>query len=694
MRAKLTAKHPRPATPERAPVRRGSTTARKPVRSVEARPAEGRPAQARPSTAKPGGKPVSAKPATARERDTSNRPARAPREGSGYGEERRRRDAGNAPRSAKPWDRDARPARRAEGEERPFPRNRGEGGERRFPRRDEGEGQRPFRSRDEGGERRPFRAREEGGERRFPRRDEGGERRFPRRDEGEGQRPFRARDEGGERRPFRAREEGGERRFPRRDEGEGQRPFRARDEGGERRPFRAREEGGERRFPRRDEGEGQRPFRARDEGGERRPFRAREEGGERRFPRRDEGEGQRPFRSRDEGGERRPFRAREEGGERRFPRRDEGEGQRPFRARDEGGERRPFRAREEGGERRFPRRDDGDDRRPAFRRDQSSDERRPRDDRDFARPVKSSWGKANERNAEDARTRKPGPKPFAKSSDQAPRRSPAGGDHTAPQRTARVEIDGDNTLRLSKRMSELGLCSRREADEWIEKGWVYVDGEVVDTLGAKVTPQQRIEVDPAALAAQARQVTILLHKPVGYVSGQAEDGYEPAATLVTAENHWDGDHSGIRFSAKHLRTLAPAGRLDIDSTGLLVLTQDGRVAKQLIGESSDIDKEYLVRVTYGDIETEVDQHFPPELLAKLRHGLSLDDVPLKPAMVSWQNGEQLRFVLREGKKRQIRRMCELVGLKVVGLKRVRMGRVLLGALPQGQWRYLSADEAF
>nr|WP_322787956.1 pseudouridine synthase [Paraburkholderia nodosa] len=279
-----------------------------------------------------------------------------------------------------------------------------------------------------------------------------------------------------------------------------------------------------------------------------------------------------------------------------------------------------------------------------------------------------------------------------KSAGKPPRRTDDG--ESAPRRTPREEVDGDNTLRLSKRMSELGLCSRREADEWIEKGWVYVDGEVVDTLGAKVTPNQRIEVDPAALAAQARQVTILLHKPVGYVSGQAEDGYEPAATLVTGENHWDGDHSGIRFSAKHLRTLAPAGRLDIDSTGLLVLTQDGRVAKQLIGESSDIDKEYLVRVTYNDIETEIDQHFPPELLAQLRHGLSLDDVPLKPAQVSWQNGEQLRFVLREGKKRQIRRMCELVGLKVVGLKRVRMGRVLLGALPQGQWRYLAADEAF
>ncbi len=249
-------------------------------------------------------------------------------------------------------------------------------------------------------------------------------------------------------------------------------------------------------------------------------------------------------------------------------------------------------------------------------------------------------------------------------------------------------------VRLSKRMSELGLCSRREADEWIEKGWVLVDGERIDTLGTKVRPEQNIEIDQRAQAAQAAQVTILLHKPVGYVSGQAEDGYEPAVTLITRENHWSGDHSALRFSPQHLRTLAPAGRLDIDSTGLLVLTQDGRIAKQLIGEQSDIDKEYLVRVRFGERLTDIDQHFPAESLAKLRHGLELDGAPLKPAMVSWQNGEQLRFVLREGKKRQIRRMCELVGLEVIGLKRVRMGHVMLGALPQGEWRYLSPEENF
>ncbi|RRJ27803.1 rRNA pseudouridine synthase [Pandoraea apista] len=243
-------------------------------------------------------------------------------------------------------------------------------------------------------------------------------------------------------------------------------------------------------------------------------------------------------------------------------------------------------------------------------------------------------------------------------------------------------------------MSELGLCSRREADEWIAKGWVRVDGKVMTELGTKILPTQEITVVQAARKEQANRVTILIHKPVGYVSGQAEDGYEPAVVLVTRENHWSEDDAGVRFSPSHLRSLAPAGRLDIDSTGLLVLTQDGRIAKQLIGEDSDIEKEYLVRVSYNEHEQNVEAHFPAERLALLRHGLELDDQPLKPAQVEWQNPEQLRFVLKEGKKRQIRRMCELVGLHVTGLKRVRMGRITLGNLPVGEWRYLRAGEGF
>ena len=240
------------------------------------------------------------------------------------------------------------------------------------------------------------------------------------------------------------------------------------------------------------------------------------------------------------------------------------------------------------------------------------------------------------------------------------------------------------TSRLNKRMAELGLCSRREADDWIAKGWVKVDGAVAP-MGLQVGPDARIEVDPKARGQQREQVTILLHKPVGYVSGQAEDGYEPAIVLIRPENRWASDPSPIQFQQAHLRSLAPAGRLDIDSTGLLVLTQDGRVAKQLIGEDSSVEKEYLVRVE-GNLSADG--------MKRLQYGLTLDGVKLKPAQVSWQNEHQLRFVLRQGRKRQIRRMCELVGLFVTGLKRVRSGNVPLGGLPVGKWRYLRPDEKF
>ena len=257
-------------------------------------------------------------------------------------------------------------------------------------------------------------------------------------------------------------------------------------------------------------------------------------------------------------------------------------------------------------------------------------------------------------------------------------------------------------IRLNKRMADLGLCSRREADEWIENGWVKVNG-VIAAVGAKVTPQDRVEVDKKAQGHQAGQVTILLNKPVGYVSGQAEDGHEPAVVLIASRAHWLGDSSPLRFAREQLRGLAPAGRLDIDSTGLLVLTQDGRVARQLIGEDSDMEKEYLVRVSLvkakdaanRNLQTpDVQKLFSLDKLNLLRHGLSLDGQALKRAQVEWQNPEQLRFVLREGKKRQIRRMCEAVGLHVTGLKRVRIGNVKLGQLPVGQWRYLAANERF
>jgi len=239
-------------------------------------------------------------------------------------------------------------------------------------------------------------------------------------------------------------------------------------------------------------------------------------------------------------------------------------------------------------------------------------------------------------------------------------------------------------VRLSKVMSTRGMCSRREADLWIERGWVFVAGERITELGSRIDPDTEISISREAKQDQARLVTILLNKPVGYVSGQPEPGSTPAVTLIAAATQvrQSGDPE---FKPWMLRGLAPAGRLDVDSTGLLVLTQDGRIARKLIGEDSDAEKEYLVRVT-GDLIKDG--------LKLLGHGLELDGRPLKPARVRQINADQLHFILREGRKRQIRRMCELVGLRVTGLKRVRIGRVKLGDLAPGHWRFLRPDEAF
>jgi 23S rRNA pseudouridine2604 synthase len=218
-------------------------------------------------------------------------------------------------------------------------------------------------------------------------------------------------------------------------------------------------------------------------------------------------------------------------------------------------------------------------------------------------------------------------------------------------------------IRLSKLMSERGICSRREADRYIEAGLVYVNGEKVDQLGTKVAPDATIRLAQEAKRQQREKVTIVLHKPIGYVSCQPEKGYRSAIELIPPE---------------YRKGLAVAGRLDIDSAGLLLLTQDGALAKQIIGEECDCEKEYLVRVN-GELSD----------LSLLRHGLSLDGKPLKPAKVEWlHEGEQLRFVLKEGKKRQIRRMCEACGLKVLALKRVRIGTIMLGNLKPGEWRLL------
>ncbi len=234
---------------------------------------------------------------------------------------------------------------------------------------------------------------------------------------------------------------------------------------------------------------------------------------------------------------------------------------------------------------------------------------------------------------------------------------------------------------MSKLMAQRGLCSRREADAFIEQGLVLVNGVVVNQLGTKVSPDVEITLAPRAVKKQKKLISIILNKPVGYVSAQPEPGHIPAIKLITAANQFGKRDERLR--PEHLRGLAVAGRLDVDSQGLLLFTQDGRLAKKIIGEDSGVEKEYIVRVK-GSL--------PDDRLQSLRIGLELDGRPLKPAQVEWINNDQLRFVLREGRKRQIRRMCDLVGLKVIGLKRVRIGKIRLGNLPEEKWRFLEADE--
>lgn len=238
--------------------------------------------------------------------------------------------------------------------------------------------------------------------------------------------------------------------------------------------------------------------------------------------------------------------------------------------------------------------------------------------------------------------------------------------------------------RLSKLVSQLAQCSRREADEWIENGWVSVDGIVITRLGARVTPKARVEIKDAASKHQIESVTILFNKPLAAAT-PADEGLETAATLIRPDKRWAEDSAAVHFQAAHLRGLALAGRLEAEEHGLLVFTQEGSVARRLNGGAARLEKEYHLHVE-GDLVADG--------LDLLRHGLSLDNVKLERAQVSWLSEQQLRFVVHDNKKRQIQRSCELAGLRVTDIKRVRIGSVSLGKLPPGQWRYLRPEERF
>lgn len=238
--------------------------------------------------------------------------------------------------------------------------------------------------------------------------------------------------------------------------------------------------------------------------------------------------------------------------------------------------------------------------------------------------------------------------------------------------------DGPEPVRINKWLGQTGICSRREAEALIAAGMVTIDGESVTDAGRKIEPGQTLTLNDRAEAALASGVTILIHKPLGYVSGQPEPDKIPAVRLLTEANR-----IGEGAVPAEDASLPPIGRLDEDSRGLLMLSSDGVVAKAVIGPQSRLDKEYLVRIE-GDV-TE-------KKLATLRRGLMLDGRILKYARVSRMDQNRLRFILTEGRNRQIRRMCEMVDLEVTDLLRIRVGPVHLNNLPEGKWRMITTEE--
>jgi 23S rRNA pseudouridine2604 synthase len=239
--------------------------------------------------------------------------------------------------------------------------------------------------------------------------------------------------------------------------------------------------------------------------------------------------------------------------------------------------------------------------------------------------------------------------------------------------------DGDEPIRVNKWLAQSGVCSRREADALIEQGLVRIDGETVTSAGHRIEPGQTLTLDQDGAAALDARMTILYHKPVGIVSGQPEPGETPAIRMIRRANVFGPADVYPGFETK----LAPIGRLDKDSHGLLILSEDGVLAKAIIGPESDLEKEYRVVVRGPIFE---------EKLKWLRHGLELDGRQLKPAKVVQTSDQALTFILKEGRNRQIRRMCDMCELRVTDLYRVRIGSLRIGNLPEGQWRFMTPEE--
>ncbi len=254
----------------------------------------------------------------------------------------------------------------------------------------------------------------------------------------------------------------------------------------------------------------------------------------------------------------------------------------------------------------------------------------------------------------------------------------------------------DHTVRLAKRLAAEHALSRSTAEQYIEGGWVSVDGQVVELPGARVAPQQHVELAPDASLLELTPVTLLLHKPPGYEAGlgleaggaahgSRSQGAPSALTLLNAQSHLPEDAAGIRVLLRHFKQLECFTPLPTPASGLVVYTQDKRIARKLQEDIETLEQECIVEVT-GQIAEGG--------LQKLCHGLSFNGRPLPPIKVSWQSETKLRFALKGIRPGQIPAMCEAVGLRVMAIKRIRIGRVPLAKVPEGQWRYLQPWEKF
>ena len=232
-------------------------------------------------------------------------------------------------------------------------------------------------------------------------------------------------------------------------------------------------------------------------------------------------------------------------------------------------------------------------------------------------------------------------------------------------------------IRLSKRLAELVGCSRREAELYIEGGWVSVDGQIVEEPHFKVA-DETVALHPEAVLTPQEPITLLLHKPAGQTPEQAEQ-------LLNKANQSALDLSAVRPLQRHFERLTLCLALDTDACGLQVFTQNWSVSRKLSDDASKLEQEFIVEVS-GALQAHG--------LKRLAHGLNFRGKPLAPCKVSWQNETRLRFALKNPLPGQLRHMCESVGLTVISLKRIRIGGVSMGKLGNAQWRYLAGKEKF